>query len=109
VYENRSGGFVIGCSCGPAPTEVTVSESLVTHNGGYGVLIAPDQDVRLRYLGVSSNEKGGISGAASKTRINTRAAGYLSRDPATDEFLKIGPSSFQYTAGIDGKPIGARY
>jgi hypothetical protein len=109
VYENRTSGFVIGCDCASARTEVAVSEGLVTHNGAYGIWIAPGQDVRLRYLGISSNKSGAVLGSASKTRVNTRAAGYLSRDPATGDFLKIGPSSFQYTAGVDGKPIGARY
>jgi hypothetical protein len=109
VYDNRTSGIFIGCDCASAPTEVTLRESLVTHNDGHGIRIMPGQDVRLQYVGMSANTSGAMTGSASKTHVNTRAAGYLSQDPSSDRFLQIATSSFQYTAGIDGDPIGARY
>lgn len=57
VYENRTSGFVIGCDCASARTDVAVSEGLVTHNGAYGIWIAPGRDVRLRYLGSSCSPR----------------------------------------------------
>ena len=109
VYANDSAGLLIGCDCAAPRTEVVLSASLVTHNGGYGIRIAPGQDVTLRHVGLPSNGLGSVRGSATKIKVNTRAAGYLSRDPGSPQFLKISPSSYQYTAGADGQPIGARY
>ena len=108
VYDNRVAGILVGCTCGPR-SEMDVQESLVTHNGGYGISIAAGQTVRLRYVGVGSNKSGGVHGSASKYKLNTKSAGYLSRDPASSQFLQIATVSYQYTAGPNASPIGARY
>jgi hypothetical protein len=109
VYDNRSSGVFIGCDCPSARAEVDLEESLVSHNGGYGIRIAPGQTVHLRYVGVMSNKSGGVLGSASKYRMNSKPAGYLSRDPGSSQFVRISTTSYQYTAGPSASPIGARY
>ena len=108
VYDNRRNGFLVGCTCGPR-SEVTVEESLVTHNGGYGIVVAPGQTVRLRFVGLSANHGGNVQGPATKYRLNGKRAGYLSADPASNQFVQISTTSYQYTAGPSASPIGARY
>ena len=108
VYDNRKNGVLVGCTCGPR-SEVDVQESLVTHNGRYGISIASGQTVRLRFVGLSANKGGGVQGPASKYRLNSEPAGYLSRDPGSSQFVRISSASYQYTAGPQATPIGARY
>lgn len=109
VYDNRSSGIFIGCDCPSSRTEVDVQESLVSHNGGYGIRIAPAQTVRLKFVGTPSNKSGGVLGPATKYRMNSRPAGYLSRTPGSSQFVRIASVSYQYTAGPSASPIGARY
>jgi hypothetical protein len=109
VYDNRTSGVIVGCACAGATASATFSESLITHNGDHGAYVAGGHRLRLRYTGLPSNGDGAVAGRASKYRINTRGAGYLSRTPGGAEFLRIGAGSFQYTAGLDDGPIGARY
>jgi hypothetical protein len=71
--------------------------------------VAAGQSVKLSYSGLPSNRFGAVSGPADKDHLNTKPAGYLSLDPGNGDFLFIGPSSFQYTAGSGGNPVGARY
>ncbi len=109
VYANRTAGIFIGCDCPSARAEVNLEESLVSHNGGYGIRIAPAQTVRLKYVGVPSNRSGGVLGPASKLKMNNKPAGYLSREPGSSQFVRIATVSYQYTAGPSASPIGARY
>ena len=107
VYDNRQrdpGRLRL-----PAPAEVDVSESLVSHNGKYGVLVASGQHVQLSHVGLASNHAGSVSGPATKSHLNTKRAGYLSLAATSADFLRIGSTSFQYTAGTGGQPVGARY
>jgi hypothetical protein len=109
VYDNASDGMQIGCGCGSGRASVTVTSSLITHNGRHGVRVASGNRATLAYLGLPANSSGGLAGSATKTRLNTRPAGYISQSPADADFLRISQSSFQFTAGPDGSPIGALY
>jgi len=86
-----------------------MTDSLVTHNGKYGVLVASGQHVQLSHVGLASNHAGAMSGPVTKSHLNTKRAGYLSVEAASADFLRIGATSFQYTAGTGGQPVGARY
>ncbi|HEX2193672.1 MAG TPA: right-handed parallel beta-helix repeat-containing protein [Candidatus Limnocylindria bacterium] len=110
IYANREDGVTVGCFCGSlARASAVISESLVTHNAGHGVAVVNSGVVRLRYSGLASNGLGPTSGQVDRLAVNTRPAGYLSRDEASADFLRIGRGSFQYTAGPENGPIGARY
>ena len=80
VYGNTSHGMEVGCGCPGADASVTVRSSLLTHNGGYGVRVVPGHHATLSHLGLASNEAGALYGDATKTAVNTRRPGYLSRD-----------------------------
>lgn len=108
VYDSAGSGISVGCSCA-APAGMTMTDSLVTHNGKYGVLVASGQHVKLSHVGLASNHAGSMSGPATKSHLNTKRAGYLSLVDASADFLRIGSTSFQYTAGVGGQPVGARY
>ena len=63
----------------------------------------------MSYVGLSANTLGSTKGSPSKTAVNTKAAGYLSTTEGASNYLKIAPSSYQYTAGPSASPVGARY
>jgi hypothetical protein len=108
VYDSTGSGVQVGCGCA-APAAMTMTDSLVTHNGRYGVLVASRQHAQLSYVGLASNRSGPTSGPVAKSHLNTKRAGYLSLDATSADFLRIGSTSFQYTAGTGGQPVGARY
>ena len=108
VYDSDGAGWQIGCGCSYR-ARVTIRDSLATHNGGYGIAVSSGQDVTVSHVGLASNRRGPLSGPAQKTAVNTRSPGYMSRDPGHVDFLRISPTSYQYTAGPNGTPIGARY
>jgi hypothetical protein len=108
VYDSVHAGVQVGCHCG-AISSVTIRQSLVTHGGSYGVLVAAGQKMRLSYVGLGLNHSGGVSGPAMRDHLNAQRPEYLSLDSSSPDFVRIGPSSFQYTAGPNGTPIGARY
>jgi hypothetical protein len=106
---NRTAGLKVGCGCSTSAAEAIVKQSLLTGNGTYGIQVLGRGRASVSYTGLAGNRSGAISGSATKTAINTRGAGYLSMDPGHVDYLRIGPTSFQYTAGPNGSPIGARY
>lgn len=109
VFGGGGNGLEVGCACSGATARVTLRDSLVTHNGRYGVVVGPGHRATLAYVGYGSNASGPLSGSASRTKVNTRKPGYLSQDAAAADYLRIGPASYQYTAGPGASPIGARY
>lgn len=109
IYANAGNGLEVGCGCSGGTARVTLRTSLVTHNGRYGVVVGSGHRATLWHVGYGTNASGPLSGSASRTKTNTRRAGYVSRDAADADFLRIGPGSYQLTAGPDGTPIGARY
>ena len=92
---------------------LTLSRSLVTHSAGAGIYVARGGVLDLRYTGIDRNGDPGIvrygSVTVDKVAVNTEPPGYLSRSAGHHDFLRISPSSYQYTAGPDDTPIGARY
>jgi len=88
---------------------MTMTDSLISHNGRWGLVVGAGQHAQLSHVGLPSNHLGTVSGPASKTHLNSRRAGYLSLDPGNVDFVRIGSSSYQYTAGVGGQPVGARY
>lgn len=108
IHDNVDEGIKIG-EAGTTAAKATVSASLVTGNGGYGLWLVTGSSATVSYSGFSGNALGSIKGSPSKTAVNTQSAGYLSTSPSNASFLKISSSSYQYTAGSGGSPIGARY
>jgi hypothetical protein len=111
VYANTGDGIHVGGSAPVASASVAITRSLVTGNGGYGLWLVSGNGntASLSYTGFSGNVKGNITGSPSKTAVNTQAPGYMSTLPSSASYLKIGGSSYQYTAGPGSTPIGAKY
>ena len=110
VYASSGAGIKVGCGCSSREARVTITSSLVTHNGTYGVYVLPGHHASVSYVGVPSNPSGGVKGSgATRTAVNAQPAGYLSVNEASANFLKVGHGSFQYTAGPDHSPIGASW
>lgn len=108
IHGNRLDGVKVG-GYKVAKSSIAISESLITSNGNFGVWLVTGNSATLRYSGVSANVKGNLSGSVAKTAVNSQPAGYLSTTASSPDFLKITSTSYQYRAGIGGKPIGARY
>lgn len=109
VFANDSVGFKVGCGCNLASAEVTIKNSLITTNGGWGIQVLGGGRANLSYSGLSANASGATSGRVTRAVVNTRPAGYLTTAPSSPDFLRIATSSYQYTAGVGGSPVGAKY
>ncbi|HEX6473585.1 MAG TPA: right-handed parallel beta-helix repeat-containing protein [Candidatus Limnocylindria bacterium] len=109
IYSSTGNGMEVGCACTGGAARVTLRNSLLTHNHRYGVLVASGHRATLSHVGLNANGAGAIRGPASKTAVNTRRPGYISVEPASGDYLRIGTWSYQYTAGPNDSPIGARY
>jgi len=110
IHDNDAEGIKVGESTSGVG-KATITSSLVTSNGGYGLWLVTGSTASLSYTGLSGNAKGSIkatTGLTTKTN-NTQAPGYISTSAASSSYLRISTSSYQYTAGQSGKPIGARY
>jgi hypothetical protein len=108
IHDNDTDGIRVGVS-GQPRAAVTVSKSLMTGNGAYGVCLVAGNTASVTYSGLAGNASGSIKGTPTTSANNTHAAGYLSLTATDPDFLKISGSSYQYTAGPGGTPIGARY
>ena len=108
IHDNTGDGIRIGVANKTA-SKATVTDTLVTNNGGYGLWLVTGSSASVSYSGFSGNKLGSIKGSPTKTAVNTQAAGYLSTSPSNSKFLQISTSSYQYTAGHSGTPVGARY
>jgi len=113
IFRNTLNGLnVNGRGVG---TNVRVEKSLITDNGRFGALVSKAGVLYLRYAGLAGNGTaatrvdGGTLNPAKSHFRNTRPASYLSTDPTSPNFLKIDSSSFQFTAGPNRTPIGARF
>jgi hypothetical protein len=113
-YKNKLNGITVnGRGVG---TSVTVVQSLSTNNGAYGALVSKKGTLYMRWTGLAANpkgptraENGGKLTPTTKHYRNAKPADYLSTSPSAANFLKIGPSSYQYKAGPKKTPIGALY
>jgi hypothetical protein len=108
IHGNKSDGVRIG-EAGKSGAALTLSTTLVTANRGYGVWLVTGSSGSLKYVGISGNGTASTKGSLSKTAVNTRWPGYLSTNPDNAAFLRISTTSYQYTAGPSGTPVGARY
>ena len=108
IFDNRSDGVRVGESS-QARATFKLATSIVTHNDGYGIWLVTGNTAAVNYVGLSSNTLGSIKGTPSKVGVNTKAPGYLSTTVGSSSFLRIGTSSYQYTAGPSGTPLGARF
>lgn len=108
IHDNVAEGLKIG-EAGVTGAKASVYESLVTNNGGWGLWLVTGSSASVSYSGFSGNALGSIKGSPSKVAVNTKAAGYISTSPSSSSYLKISTSSYQYTAGDGGSPVGARY
>jgi hypothetical protein len=108
IHGSYADGVRVGVVNLPA-ARLTLTRSLVTGNGGYGLWLVTGSAATLGYDGFSASAKGSIKGSPAKTAVNTQSAGYLSISPASPSYLRIATSSYQYTAGPGSTPIGARY
>jgi hypothetical protein len=107
VHGNDTEGFKVG-GVNVAKSSISISTSLVTGNGGYGIWVVSGNTATLSYVGVNGNGAGGILGASSSTG-NSQPPGYLSTTATAPTFLEISAGSYQQHAGPGGTPIGARY
>lgn len=111
IYASRDRGVVVNGRGTSA--RLTLSKSLVSHTVGAGIYVARGGILELRYVGHDRNGEDGIvrygSVKVSSVGLNRQPPGYLSRSASHQDFLRIAPTSFQYTAGPDNTPIGARY
>jgi hypothetical protein len=108
IHDNVADGIRVGES-GQAAAKLTLTKSLVTANGGYGLWLVTGSTATISYNGMPGNALGSIKGTPSQTATNTQPAGYLSTTPGGSNFLRISTSSYQYRAGPSNTPIGARY
>ena len=108
VHGSYADGIRVGV-VNKATSRLTLTRSLVTNNGGYGLWLVSGSSATVGYTGLSANHLGSIKGTPTKSAVNTKAAGYLSTTTTSPAFLVIATSSYQYTAGPGGTPIGARY
>jgi hypothetical protein len=86
-----------------------ITAALLTGNGEYGLCVITNSTASLSYTGLSGNGLGPVKGVVQASALNTHSAGYQSAVPGSPDYLKITTSSYQYTAGPSGTPIGARY
>jgi hypothetical protein len=110
IFDNEIGGFTVnGRDVGG--TDVSLSNSLVTNNSGNGVLVSKEGTLDLDYCGVSGNTVNVRvdHGHLTQANVNNQPAGYLSTLMSSADFLLIDASSYQYTAGPGGTPIGAKF
>jgi Right handed beta helix region len=107
IHNSVAEGLKVGDANKTAAT-VAVTSSLFTSNGGYGVWLVTGSSLKLSYSGLSGNSLGATKGSISKTSVNTKPPDYLSTTTGTNH-LRISTSSYQYTAGYQRRPIGARY
>ena len=108
IHGSVVDGIKIG-EAGQTGGSATIRDSLITGSDGYGLWLVTGSRSTLSYTGFYDNLDGHIKGSPSKTGTNSQAPGYLSMSPSNASFLRISTSSYQYTAGPSGKPIGARY
>lgn len=108
IHGNAADGLRVG-EAGKTAARVTITQSLVTNNGGYGLWLVTGSSATLSYSGFAANVDGAIKGSPSTTAVNTKPAGYASTTASNSTFLVVQPSSYQFTAGPSGTPIGARY
>lgn len=108
IHDNDGDGVRVGES-GKAAASVTFNDSLITGNGGYGMWLVTGNKATVRYTGIHGNGDGSIKGSPSKTAVNTKAPDYVSTSPSSSGYLRISSSSYQYTAGPNKTPIGARW
>jgi hypothetical protein len=109
AFDNLAEGFKVGCSCSTLVANATFRESLSTHNGTWGVAVMAGHTATIAYVGLGANGSGASTGSMTKTAVNTKSAGYLSTSPTSADYLRIGPASYQYTAGPSSTPVGARW
>jgi len=112
VHGNRRFGYRVGCTCS-ATSKISIEKTLITGSGAYGVLVKSGGEARLSYASMSGNTVANTKGNVSKEpagSVNGKPPGYISVSASSgNDFLRISPSSYQYTAGPGGMPIGARY
>jgi hypothetical protein len=108
INGNRSDGIRVGLA-GAKYASVSVQRTLITGNRGYGIDVRRGNRAYLGYAGIRGNRLGGAHGRITKKAVNTRPTGYLSTTSTDPTYLQISTTSYQYSAGPNGTPIGARW
>lgn len=109
AFDNLAEGFKVGCTCSSVVANATFRSSLSTNNGTYGIQVMTGHTATVSHMGLPGNALGAVLGPMTKTAINTKAAGYVSTIAGSADYLRIPPTSYQYQAGPDATPIGARW
>ena len=107
IYANRGDGVRVGGTNSGAA--ITISSTIISDNGGYGLLLVAGNKAPTSYSDFYGNGKGATSGSPGLSFVNYQPPGYLSTTATDATFLQISTSSYQYTAGPSKQPIGARY
>lgn len=110
VHGNKADGIKVGVA-NKSKASLKVTGSIVSSNGGYGLWLVTGSTASVSYTAFTANKLGSTKSTSglTKTSVNTKSAGYLSTTPTVSNFLRIGKTSYQYTAGPSKTPIGARY
>ncbi len=108
IWWNRAEGVKIG-GYQVAPSSITINHTLVTGNRGYGVWLVTGNSATLDHSGLYGNTGADLLGSPSATAVNYQPPGYLSTLTSDPGFLTVGSNSFQYSAGVGGTPVGAKW
>ena len=109
IYGNKGDGIHVGSAYQAAVASVTVSASIVSGNGGYGIWSIPGNQATLSHDALPANTNGALRGSVAATAVNYKAPTFVSTISSDPAFLQISSRSYQYTAGPGKSPIGARY
>ena len=109
AFDNLGDGVRIGEGSSYAAAAATISDSLLTNNAWWGLNAVSGSSGVIKYTGVSGNGSGSVKGTLTKTAVNYQAPGYKSTSTSSADYLRISSSSYQYTAGSAGGPVGAKY
>jgi hypothetical protein len=108
IWWNRGEGVKIG-GYQVAASSLTIRNSLVNSNRSYGIWLVTGNSATISHTGTHGNTGGNLTSGASTTAVNNQPPGYLSTVSTDAGFLTVASSSYQYSAGPSGEPIGARW
>jgi hypothetical protein len=107
IYANTGDGVRVGgVNSGAA---ISISSTILSSNGGYGVLLVAGNRAPTSYSDFYGNTKAPTSGSPALSHVNYNSPGFISTTQTAAAFLQISTSSYQYTAGPSVAPIGAKY
>lgn len=108
VWWNRGEGVKIG-GYQVAVSSITITHTLVSANRSYGIWLVTGNTLAIDHSGLNGNTGADMLGSPAATAVNYQAPGYLSTAPADPGFLTVSSASYQFSAGVGGTPVGAKW